>query len=112
MTGYSLILYPFKSQKPGAKFLKEYDLKTFYQAELSPNSPDSKSLDWYFWNKVKTKVYASRHNKFKDEWKKWMSKMMKRIKVMWNKCANKFCETEKPMKEFVPGLKESKHENG
>ena len=68
-----LILHPFTSQKPGAKNLKEYDLKTFDQDEWSPKSPDSNPLDCYFWNKVKANVNDGRHNKpFK-----YKNKMMK-----------------------------------
>ena len=73
-----------------------------------PKSPDSNPLDYYFWDRVKTKVYAGRMNKpFKSE-----EEMIRRIKSVWKECAEDVAEIRKAMKQFVPRLKTVKEKNG
>ena len=50
-----------------------------------PKSPDANPLDYYFWSRVKEKVYEGRLNKpFESE-----AEMIRRIKFVWKGCASK-----------------------
>ena len=76
--------------------------------EWPPKSPDSNPLDYYFWNQVKQKVYADRHNKpFASE-----DEMKQRIKSVWNECASNTEEIRKAMRQFVPRLKAVRDKQG
>ena len=76
--------------------------------EWPPKSPDSNPLDYYFWSKVKRKVYEGRlNNPFKSE-----QEMISRIKAVWNECASNLSEIRKAMKEFPQRLKAVKECNG
>ena len=73
-----------------------------------PKSPDSNPLDYYFWSRVKSKVYEGRMNKpFKNE-----EEMIRRIKSVWNECASNITEIRKAMKEFVPRLEAVQSNDG
>ena len=65
-----------------------------------PKSPDSNTLDYYFWNKVKTKVYEDRQNTpFESE------EEISKIKSLWKECASNLVEIRKSMKEFPSRLR-------
>ena len=71
-----------------------------YLQEWLPSSPDCSPLNYYFWNKVKGKVYGNRLNQsFENEWelKKW-------IKSVWNDIAFNLAEILQAIKKFVGGL--------
>ena len=71
-------------------------------------SPDSNPLGFYFWNQVKRKVYAGRHNKpFASE-----DEMIQRIKSVWKECATNTIELRKALKQFVPRLKAVEEKKG
>ena len=62
-----------------------------------PKSPDANPLDYYFWSRVKEKVYEGRLNKpFESE-----AEMIRRIKSVWKECASNLPEIRKSMKQFT-----------
>ena len=68
--------------------------------EWPPASPDCNPLDFYFWDKVKVKVYGDRFNKvFKDE-----SELKRKIRKVWPEVASDVKEIRKALKQFVPRL--------
>ena len=78
------------------------------KGQWPPKSPDSNPLDYYFWSKVKDKVYENRLNKpFNSE-----EEMMKRIKSVWKECASNLSEIRKAMKQFKGRLQAVNHCNG
>ena len=73
-----------------------------------PNSLDTNPLDYYFWSKVKSKVYEGRINQpFKNE-----EEMISRIKAVWKECATNLTEIRKAMKEFPGRLRAVTECNG
>ena len=82
-------------------FLKDELKSRFIKAtEWPPSSPDTNPLDYYFWNKVKEKVYEGRHNKpFRDE-----KELICRIRKVWGKCANDTEEIRSAIRQFIPRL--------
>ena len=73
-----------------------------------PKSPDTNPLDYYFWSKVKTKVYEGRINQpFQNE-----NEMIARIKAVWKDCATNIPEIPKAMKEFPDRLRAVTECNG
>ena len=83
-------------------FLRD-ELKRRFVAgtEWPPYSPDSNPLDYYFWERVKTKVYEGRHNNpFRNE-----GELIARIKKVWKDCANDKKEIRSAIKQFLPRLK-------
>ena len=73
-----------------------------------PKSPDSNPLDYYFWNRVKSKVCEGRMNKpFKSE-----EEMIRKIKSVWKKCAANKTEIRKAMKQLVLRLEVVENNNG
>ena len=73
-----------------------------------PKSPDSNPLDYYFWSKVKTKVYEERVNQpFESE-----EEMISKIKSVWKECATNLEEIRKAMKEFISRLRAVKDCSG
>ena len=65
-----------------------------------PKSPDSNPLDYYFWNKVKTKVYEDRQNTPLES-----EEEISKIKSLWKECASNLVEIRKSMKEFPSRLR-------
>ena len=47
-----------------------------------PKPPDSNPLDYYLWNKVKTKVYEDRLKVSENE-----KEMISKLKSVWKECA-------------------------
>ena len=82
--------------------LKETLGKRFIKSnEWSPPSPDCNPLDFYFWDKVKLKVYGDRFNRvFTD-----VDELKKKIKKVWPEVASDVKEIRKALKQFVPRLK-------
>ncbi len=73
-----------------------------------PKSPDTNPLDFYFWSRVKRKVYEGRHNRpFKNE-----DEMIRRIKSVWNECASNKREIRNAMQQFVPRLRAVEEKKG
>ena len=73
-----------------------------------PKSPDTNPLDFYFWSRVKRKVYEGRHNQpFANE-----DEMIARIKSVWNEVAADTDEIRKAMKQFVPRLRAVEEKGG
>ena len=76
--------------------------------EWPPKSPDSNPLDFYFWSRVKRKVYEGRHNRpFTSE-----RELIERIKSVWDEFATNKVEIRKAMKQFVPRLKAVEEKQG
>ena len=48
-----------------------------------PKPPDSNPLDYYLWNKVKTKVYEDRLKVSENE-----KEMISKLKSVWKECAS------------------------
>ena len=90
-------------------FLKEELKRRYVNAqEWPPTSPDSNPLDYFFWNKVKEKVYEGRHNQpFRNE-----GELISRIKKVWSSCANDKEEIRRALRQFVPRLKAVVDNNG
>ena len=90
-------------------FLQETIPRRFIKKDQwPPKSPDSNPLDYYFWNKVKTKVYQGRIDKpFESE-----EEMISKIKSVWRECASNIGEIRKAMKEFPSRLKAVEECNG
>ena len=66
-----------------------------------PKSPDANPLDYYFWSRVKDKVYEGRLNKhFASE-----DEMIRKIKSVWKEYASNLSEIHKVMKQFTERLK-------
>ena len=57
-------------------------------------SPDSNLMDYFFWNKVKMKVYEDRLNTPPESEKEMISK----IKSVLKECASNLVEIQKSMK--------------
>lgn len=83
-------------------FLNETIPRQFIKKDQwPPKCQDSNPLDYYFWSRVKAKVYENRINKpFIDE-----EEIKTKIKSVWKECANNLYEIRKAMKEFPGRLK-------
>ena len=90
-------------------FLSETIPRRFIKKDQwPPKSPDTNPLDYYFWSKVKTKVYEGRINQpFQNE-----NEMIARIKAVWKDCATNIPEIRKAMKEFPDRLRAVTECNG
>ena len=76
--------------------------------EWPPASPDCNPLDYYFWDKVKMKVYGDRFNQaFKDE-----NELKRKIKIVWPEVSNDHQEIRKALKQFIPRLKAVNENDG
>ena len=90
-------------------FLKETITRHYVKKdEWPPKSPDSNPLDYYFWNKVKTKLYEDRLNTPSENDEEMISK----IKSVWKECALNLVEIRKSMKELPSRLRAVKECNG
>ena len=90
-------------------FLKEtIPWRYIKKDQWPPKSPDNNPLDYYFWNKVKTKVYEDRLNTpFESE-----EEMISKIKSVWKEYASNLVEIRKSMKEFSSRLLAVNESNG
>ena len=90
-------------------FLNETIPRRFIKKDQWPRkSPDSNPLDYYFWDRVKTKVYEGRINTpFESE-----EEMIAKIKSVWKTCASNLTEIRKAMKEFTGRLQAVQDCNG
>ena len=83
-------------------FLRE-ELKSRFvtNIELPPSSPHCNPLDYYFWNKVKEKVYSGHHAKpFESE-----KELQDTICSVWDQCTENVELLRKAIKQFLPRLK-------
>ena len=87
---------------PFEDFLQEtINLRFIKTHEWPPSSPNCNSLDYYFWNKVKEKVYKNRLNKpFENS-----RELKKRIKSVWKDIAFSLQEIQRAVKQFAGRLK-------
>ena len=82
----------FLKEKLGSKFIKH--------TEWPPSSPDRNPLDYYFWNKMKEKVYKDRFGQpFKSE-----DELKKNIKKASSEVAQDLTEIRKALKQFATRL--------
>ena len=96
-----------------SNFVQDFLTKTFNSRfnkthEWPLSSPDCNPLDYYFWNKVKEKVYENRLNKpfeNKRELKKWMESV-------WKDIAFNLPEIWRARKQFARRLKAIKEREG
>lgn len=71
------------------------------KCEWPPSSPDVNPLDYFFWDLVKTKVYAGRKGQpFQNE-----KELQAKIRSVWGDCARDIVPIRKAIKQFVPRLK-------
>ena len=57
-------------------------------------------LGYYFWDKIKTKVYGDRFNQaFQNE-----KALKKKIKIIWPEVSNDLKEIRNALKQFIPRL--------
>ena len=90
-------------------FLKSKLKRRFISAEeWPPSSPDLNPLDYFFWDYVKARVYEGRFKKpFTSE-----KELKKKIKSVWNICANDLVPIRKAIKQFVPRMKAVEEKKG
>ena len=70
-------------------------------SSLPPSSPHCNPLDYYFWNKVKEKVYSGHHAKpFESE-----KELQDTICSVWDQCTENVELLRKAIKQFLPRLK-------
>lgn len=78
------------------------------KTEWPPSSPDVNPLDYFFWDKVKTRVYAGRRGKpFASE-----EELQAKIRSVWKECATDIVPIRKAIKQFVPRLKAVEEKEG
>ena len=89
-------------------FLKETIPRRYIKKDQwPPKSPGSNLLNYYSWNKVKTKVYEDRLNtpfESKEE-------MISKITSFWKECDSNLVEIRKSIKEFPGRLRAVKECN-
>ena len=90
-------------------FLQETFNSRFIKThEWPPSLPDCNPLDYYFWNKVKEKVYENRLNKpFENE-----RELNKQIERVWKDIAFSLPEIRRAIKQFAGRLKAVKEREG
>ena len=90
-------------------YLRETLKKRFLsKTEWPPSSPDVNPLDYFFWDFVKTKVYAGRAGQpFRNE-----EELQKRIRFVWKDCAKEIKTIRKAICQFVPRLKAVQQKEG
>ena len=83
-------------------FLQETLNSSFIKThEWPPSSSDCNSLEYYFWDKVKEKVYENRLNKpFENQ-----RELKKQIKSVWKDIAFSLPEIRRAIKQFPGTLK-------
>ena len=76
--------------------------------EWPPAYPDCNRLDYYFWDKIKIKVYGYGFNQaFENE-----KSLMKKIKSIWPEVSNDLKEIRNALKQFIARLKAVQDKNG
>ena len=76
--------------------------------EWPPSLPDVNSLDYSFWDLVKTKVYQGRAEEpFSSE-----EELKTKIKTVWKDCATDLKLLRKAIKKFVPRLRGVEEKQG
>ena len=105
---------PFHRAKTVQNFSwEELKSRFFANMEWLPSSPECNTLDYYFWNEVKEKVYklfllprsktinSGHHAKpFESE-----KELKNRIFSVWDQCAINVEPLSKAIKQFLPFLK-------
>ena len=83
------------------EFLTEKTDKRFIKHNKWPlASPDCNPLDYYFWNKIKIKVYDDRFNQaFRNK-----KALKKKIKKIWPEVSNNLKEIHNVLKQFISYL--------
>ena len=69
------------------------------KSEWPPKSPDLNPLDYYFWDRLKEKVYERRTKPFEN-----LKQLRRRIKTCWTKAVN-LEEMRRAITQFRPRLK-------
>ena len=78
------------------------------KTEWPPSSPDVNPLDYFFWDFVKTKVYAGRRGEpFANE-----RELQAKIRSVWTDCASDVDKIRKAIRQFVPRLKAVEQKEG
>ena len=76
--------------------------------ERPPSLPDVNSLDYFFWDLVKTKVYQGRAGEpFSSE-----EESKTKVKAVWKDCATDLKPLRKAIKQFVPRLRAVEEKQG
>ena len=96
----SNLVQDFSQEILNSRFIKTH--------EWPPSSPDCNPLNYYFWNKVKEKVYENRLNKsFENE-----RELNQRIESVWKDAAFSLPEIRRAIKQFAGRLKAVKEREG
>ena len=100
---------PSHRSNPVQDFLAEKTDKRFIKHNEWPlPSPDCNPLDYYFWDKIKIKVYGYRFNQaFKNE-----KSLKRKIKKIWPEVSNNLKEICNALKQFIPRLTAVKEKDG
>ena len=90
-------------------FLTEKLKNRFVKAtEWPPSSPDCNPLDYFFWDKIKLKVYEGLLNtSFQNE-----EELINRIKKVWKEEASDVGNIRKAIKQFVKRLRAVEEKEG
>ena len=96
----SNLVQDFLQETLNSRFIKTH--------EWPPSSPDCNPLNYYFWNKVKEKVYENRLNKlFENE-----RELKKQIEHVYKNIAFSLPEIQRAIKQFAGRLKVVKEREG
>ena len=96
----SNLVQDFLTEKIDKRFIKHN--------EWPPASPDCNPLDYYFWDKIKIKVYGDRFNQaFENE-----KALKKKIKKIWPEVSNDLKEIRNALKQFIPRLTAVQEKDG
>ena len=96
----SNLVEDFSQEILNSRFIKTHD--------WPPSSPDCNFLGYFFWNKVKQKVYENRlNNPFENE-----RELKKRIKSVWKDIAFSLPEIQIAIKQFAGSVKAIKERQG
>ena len=97
---HSNLAQDFLQETLNSRFIKTH--------EWPPSSPDCNPLNYYFWNKVKEKVYENRLNKlFENE-----RELKKQIEHVYKNIAFSLPEIQRAIKQFAGRLKVVKEREG
>ena len=76
--------------------------------EWSPSSPDANTRDYFYWGFNETKFYEGRFGKlFASE-----TELKKKIKSVWNICADDLVPIKKAIKQFILQIKAIEDKQG
>ena len=96
----SNLVQDFLTEKIDKRFIKHN--------EWPPASPDCNRLDYYFWDKIKIKVYGDRFNQALENEKA----LKKKIKKIWPEVSNDLKEIRNALKQFIPRLTAVQEKDG